>query len=277
MLKSFTTFKKEKIDSIAIGGFDGVHRGHQVLIEKLTQNGALLIVHRGGVGLTPLDARCLYHDRDCIMIELSKIKEMSAEAFVLFLQEEFPALKKIIVGYDFRFGKDRKGDSTLLQKLFSGQVEVVEEVFYDGTSVHAKKIKSLLLEGKVSSANALLGRDYSIQGVVVQGQGIGKEALYPTLNIKTENFFLPKEGVYTTRARIQGIMYPAVTFIGKRLSTDEAFSIETYLLEEDFSKEVDNVEIFFVDFIRENRKFSDLGDLKRQITQDIEVAKLKLL
>jgi riboflavin kinase/FMN adenylyltransferase len=276
MLKSFTTLEKNKIDSIAIGGFDGVHIAHQVLISNLTSDGALLIVHRGGLGLTPRHERCLYHDKKCFFLELESIKEMEAEDFVKLLLSEFPNLQKIVVGYDFHFGRERRGDVNLLQSLFPGEVCVVDEVFHEDISIHSKKIKAFLAEGKIEKANALLGRDYIIEGKVVQGQGIGKERLYPTLNITSGDFFLPKEGVYASYVEIEGSRYPSVLFIGNRLSTDGDFSIEVHLLDEDFEQEVERIRIYFVDFLRENRKFMSLGELKEQITQDIQEAKLRL-
>ena len=276
MLKSFTTLEKTKIDSIAIGGFDGVHLGHQVLLSKLTSHGAMLVIHRGGVGLTPNEERCTYHDRGCFLLELSRVKMMSASSFVDFLTKEFPALKKIVVGYDFRFGKNREGDVALLKKLFKGEVFVVDEVFYHDVSIHAQTIKRLLLEAKIEEANRLLGRAYSLKGRVIKGQGIGKEQLYATLNLDTGDFFLPAEGVYATRVEIAGEFYPSVSFIGKRISTDGAFSVETHILDESFECMREEVRLFFVSFVRKNRKFKDLRDLKVQISQDIGEAKLKL-
>ncbi len=276
MLKSFTTLEKNEVESIAIGGFDGVHLAHQVLISKLGEKDALLIIHRGGVGLTPSDERCLYHDKKCMMLEFEKIKELQPEDFVRFIQKEFVNLKKIVVGYDFFFGKDRRGDIVLLKAMFAGEVQVVDEVFHEGLSVHSRKIKALLSLGEIQKANMLLGRTYAIKGEVIKGQGLGKKELYPTLNLCTGAFFLPQEGVYATKVKIKGREYPSVTFIGKRISTDEAFSIETHLLDEDFDEVVEKVELFFVEYLRENRKFEDLRDLKVQISQDIKEAKTKL-
>ena len=274
MLKSFITLEKSKIDSIAIGGFDGVHLAHQQLISKLSKNGALLIVNRGGIGLTPGAERCLYHDKQCMILEFAKIKDIEAEEFVAFLQNEFINLQKIVIGYDFLFGKNRKGDLKLLKTLFSGEIEVVNEFFYEGISVHSGKIKEFLSLGDVKQANALLGRAYAVKGNVISGQGLGKKALYPTLNLSCGSFFLPKEGVYATKVKANGRTYPSVTFIGKRLSTDAAFSIETHILDVDFEEEVTRVELFFSGYLRENKKFDDLRDLKAQITRDIEAAKL---
>jgi riboflavin kinase/FMN adenylyltransferase len=276
MLKSFTTLEKNKIDSIAIGGFDGVHIAHQVLISNLTPDGALLIVHRGGLGLTPKDERCHYHDKKCFFLELEAIKQVQAQDFVMLLLQEFPNLQKIVVGYDFHFGKGRKGDIKLLKSLFLGEVYVVDEVFYEDISIHSKKIKTFLSEGEIEKANALLGREYIIKGAVIHGQGIGKARLYPTINMTSGDFFLPQDGVYACRVDIAGEVYPSVTFIGKRMSTDGEFSIEVHILDKDFMQEIENITVHFVSFLRKNRKFDNLDDLKRQITQDIAGAKLKL-
>jgi len=276
MLKSFTTLEKNEIESIAIGGFDGVHVAHQILLSKLTDKGALLIIHRGGLGLTPKEERCHYHDKRCFFLELEDIKQVEAEDFVTLLLQEFPNLQKIVVGYDFHFGTGRKGDVTLLKSLFEGEVCVVEEVFHEDISIHSKKIKTFLSEGEVEKANALLGREYTITGDVIQGQGIGKERLYPTINMTSGDFFLPQDGVYACWADVAGEVYPSVAFIGKRVSTDGAFSIEVHLLDEDFSQEVKKISLRFVSFLRENKKFDVLSNLKKQITQDIKEAKLKL-
>jgi len=276
MLKSFTTLEKSKIDSIAIGGFDGMHIAHQVLIDKLSDDGALVIIHRGGIGLTPAAERCQYFDKKCLILEFDKIKGMEAESFVTFLQEAFPLLQKIVVGYDFCFGKGRGGNTEMLKTLFSGEVEVIEEVFIDTISVHSHKIKELLGNKEIKKANMLLGRPYSIKGDVIPGQGLGKKALYPTFNLDTKLFFLPGEGVYATKAKIADKMYPSVSFIGKRLSTDNNFSIETHILDENFSENVESMELFFSAYLRENKKFEDLRDLKNQISQDIARAKAML-
>lgn len=277
MLKFFTTLEKEKIDSIALGGFDGVHLAHQKLLSYLTPQGAMLVVHRGGRGLTPREERCAYHDRGCIFVELASVKSMSAKKFVGFLEEAFPALKKIVVGYDFRFGLDRQGDVALLKRLFKGEVKVVGEVLHEGVSVHSQEIKRLLFEGEVAQANALLGREYSLKGRVISGQGIAKKELYATLNLDTGDFFLPRDGVYATRVKIAQVTYPSVTFVGSRESTDGLFSVETHILDRDFHEKIDEkVQLYFVDFVRLNKKFLDLRDLKAQISQDIRRVKTML-
>ena len=269
MKRSSTTLKNDEIDSIAIGGFDGIHLAHQKLISHLTANGALMIVDNKNASLTPKTERCHYLNHACIFLTFSKIRDLSADAFVAFLQKEFKNLKKIVVGYDFRFGKDAQGDTIMLQELFDGEVVVIEEVFINNISIHSRVIRDMLKEGKIKEANKLLGRAYEIEGRVIQGQGVGKKLLYATLNLEVTDFLIPKEGVYATFTKIGDTKYRSASFVGKRVSTDEKFSIETHILDEDFKLTPKEVRIVFVDFIRENRKFEDLSLLKEQISKDI--------
>ncbi len=276
MLRSSSISRKDKITALAIGGFDGMHLAHQQLISRLEGEGALLIVEKHfATALTPGEVRCRFAPRECacFFLDFEMIRSMRAERFVDFLAEQFPALRKIVVGYDFRFGKDRLGDPKMFEKIPGVEVEVVEEQKCDGISVHADTIRKLLRSGEVDAANRLLGRLYTIRGEVISGQGLGTRSLYPTLNIRTQNYLLPREGVYITRASLHERTYPALTFIGRRLSTDAAFSIETHILDSTITDEVQEVEVRFLSFLRENRKFDDLKHLKAQIGEDIAVAK----
>ncbi len=274
MLKSSSISKKDKITSIAIGGFDGLHRAHQELLSRLDDHGAILIVEKSfSEALTPGGERCRYSERPCFFLDFSTIKEMSAEDFTAYLHEAFPALRKIVVGYDFRFGKDRLGTPETFRRIPGVEVEIVSEQKEEGISIHANTIRTLIKEGKIALANRLLGRPYRIRGRVVSGQGLGKEHFFPTLNLQTQNFLLPREGVYLTEAIIGARSYPALTFIGKRLSTDNAFSVETHILNDVIDGPVEEMEILFLDYLRENQKFEKFEDLKKQIAQDVEEGK----
>ncbi len=265
--------KKDEIDTIAIGGFDGIHVAHKTLIDKTGEKGAVVIIDKNYANLTPNSYRCFYIDQPCIFIDLSKIKDLSGEEFVKLLTKEFPNLKKIVVGYDFRFGKNRSKDANDLKKLFDGEVEIVKEIKIDGISVHSKTIRELLKKGDLKTAKKLLGRNYSIFGNVIKGLGIGSKELYPTINLSTGNFLLPKEGVYATFSKIDDKTFSSVTFIGKRETIDGSFSIETHILDRFDLKDIKTVEVIFVEYLRENKKFKDLQNLKKQIEEDIKEAK----
>ena len=270
MLRSFTTLKKSDVTSIAIGGFDGLHTAHKELISNLDSCGALVVIDRGGVGLTPHEYRCRYTDKGCFLVPLVDIRGMSAASFVKFLQDEFKSLQKIVVGYDFRFAKDREGDTKLLKELFDGEVIVVEEITKDGISVHSRVIKDMLKLHDLKSVKTLLGREYAISAKVVKGQGIGKKELFATLNLDIGEFFLPANGVYASYSKIEDTSYKSVTFIGNRVSTDGSFSVETHILNQQLDEDISSVEVTFVEFIRDNQKFESLSDLKVQIQKDID-------
>lgn len=269
MLKRSTILNKQSVDTLAIGSFDGLHMGHRQLIRRLGENGALFVIDKDQANLTPGVKRGLYAGYPCMFYHFLKVKHLSGSDFVALLQKEFPNLKKLLVGYDFHFGHNRSCTAEDLKVLFEGEVEVIDAFLYKGIAVHSSEIRRYLLDGKINEANRFLGREYSVSGTIIQGQGIGKKELVPTLNLSIKEYLIPKEGVYATRTKIGNQFYNSVSFIGKRLSTDGAFSIETHLIEQTVETEIEHVELFFVSFIRDNKQFTSLPLLKEQILSDI--------
>ncbi len=275
MKRPSTVLVKDSVETIAIGSFDGIHLGHKQLIDRLGSHGALFVIDKDQANLTPGLKRSEYSKYPCMFYHFLKVKDLSGEEFMVLLKKEFVNLKKIVVGYDFWFGKQRSCSATDLIKLFDGEVEIVKEFLYDGVSVHSSVIREALVSKDIDNANRFFGREYSLVGRVVKGQGLGKKELYPTINIKTKDYLLPSDGVYATRTKIGEKIYDSVSFLGTRVSTDCKYSIETHVLDDDIEVG-DELEIFFVHFLRENRKFSNLKDLKTQITIDIDSAKSAL-
>ena len=261
------------IKSISIGSFDGIHVAHKTLINKAD---ALVIIERNGGYLTSGFKRSNFTSKVCCFYHFDTIKGLTPEAFVQKLKTDFPKLEKIVIGYDFIFGKNRAGNTKVLQELFDGNVEVVEEVSIEGVSVHSRTIKEYLREGNIAMANKLLGRTYSIDGEVVSGQGIGKKELVPTLNLNVKEYQLPLEGVYATQTKIDEEWLPSVSFLGHRVTTDDSFAVETHIICKDIGVIQGNIEMKFVDFIRENQKFESLDALKQQIEDDINQTKVIL-
>ena len=267
-MKSISTISKDSVISLAIGGFDGIHLAHQELIKRAQ---ALMIVSKYNSNLTPKEYRCKFVKKPCFFYELDDIKKLGCLEFAKFLKEEFPGLKKIVVGYDFRFGFNRSCTPEQLKSNF--EVEIVDEVVIDGISVHSGVIREFISSGKIEEAGKLLGRAYSIEGEVIKGQGIGKKELVATLNISVCDFLLPQNGVYATKCSIDDKMYDSVTFIGVRESTDGCFSVETHIIDKDIKNRGKKVEIFFYKKIRDNKKFNSLNELKKQIKEDIKTVK----
>ena len=270
-LSTVTTLKNST--SIAIGGFDGMHIGHQALFRELDENGVIVVIETGYANLTPAKYREHYTTHKIVYLQLEDIRHLDAEGFIELLKEKFPKLQKIVVGYDFHFGKDRRYSFDDLQKLFCGEVVVVDEVKHNGDSVHSHKIRAKLQIGDIKGANEFLGHNYMISGKRVDGQGLGSRELVATLNLQVKDFLLPKEGVYVTLTRIDNEehFHPSVSFIGHRVSTDGSFAVESHILDGEMKCE-EKAEISFVDFIRNNEKFDSLEELKKAIQKDIKVA-----
>jgi riboflavin kinase/FMN adenylyltransferase len=245
-----------------IGGFDGMHIAHQELLKRSN----FFIVIEKGSSITPGFERCYYTNLGCEYLMLKNIKNLSPLEFIKILQKM--NIKKLVLGEDFRFGKDRKGDINLLKKFF--EVEVIKEIKIDGIGVHSHIIRKFIKED-IKKANKFLGRNYKIKGTQIKGQGLGNKELVPTINIELfKPYIIPKEGVYITKTN----NLLSLTFIGTR-STDNNFSIETHIINNG-KWVIDNkklIEIEFIDFLRENRKFDNLKDLKQQIQKDIDFLK----
>ena len=270
-----TTFAK--VNSIAIGGFDGMHLAHQKLFSTLDEAyGAVVVIETGYANMTMGLDRQKYTNHPVKIYELPDIKHLDAQGFVAKLYADFPLLEHIVVGYDFHFGKDRAYDATDLQAYFKGRVSVVEKVTKDDVAIHSHVIREYLRSGDIKQAKHFLGRDYSVSGSVIKGQGIGSKELVPTINIVT-NQLLPKAGVYVSLTRINDDVsfHPSVTFLGHRVTTDGKEAIETHILDKDIG-EVYSVEVVFMQYLRENQKFEELSDLKEAIFSDINSAQ-KLL
>lgn len=267
-----------KVDSIAIGGFDGMHIGHQQLFNELGKNGAIVVIETGYANLTPKTEREHYTHYPIFYYSLEDIRHLEGEEFVHMLQERFPHLTKIVVGYDFHFGKNRRYSHADLGELFAGEVKVIDQVCIENDSVHSHKIRSKIQIGDISGANRFLGHNYCIKGQVVKGQGIGKTDLVPTINLECSGYLLPYEGVYAALTRIDGEehFHPSVVFIGHRVTTDGSYAIESHILGEEI-KSCDRATICFVKFLRKNQKFESLETLKNAISDDILNARRELI
>jgi len=266
-----TLLTRDNITAVAIGHFDGVHRGHKELLKRLGVYGGLVVIDKNKANITPGLKRAEYSRYPCFLYDFNEIKGLSGEEFIALLKRDFKNLQKIVVGFDFRFGRGRAWDKYDLARIFDGEVEIVDEFCFEGMGVHSSAIREYIKQGEIYKANLLLGREYSIEGRVIKGQGIGSRELVPTLNLDIKNYLLPREGVYATRTRIGNKTYGSVTFIGNRVSTDGNFSVETHVLNENIADARD-VAVCFIKRLRDNLKFSDLASLKAQIKIDINAA-----
>jgi riboflavin kinase/FMN adenylyltransferase len=266
-----------KVEAIAIGGFDGMHVGHRALFDALGEHGAIVVIETGYANLTPKKEREHYTHYPMYYYPLEEIRHLEGLEFVELLTRKFPNLKKIVVGYDFHFGKNRRYSHNDLKTFFAGDVCVIDEVSHNGDSIHSHKIRAKLQIGDIAGANQFLGHNYQVKGRVICGQGIGKDQLVPTINLECEGFLLPKEGVYAALTRIddEEHFHPSVVFVGHRVSTDGSFAVESHILD-GIVGECLSATVSFVSFLRENQKFESLQELKNTIKKDIFAANTTL-
>ena len=271
-------FNQQDITSIAIGSFDGMHFAHQQLFKRLDsnniKNSLIIVIENGKANLTPYNFRDRFTKYPIFYIKLEKIKDLTAIEFINFLKEKFINLQKIVIGYDFKFGKNRKYDIRDIKENSNFQVDIIDEVKLNNNSIHSTLIRDFIKNGDMENAKKFLNRFYIIFGKIIKGQGLGSKEFVPTINIFTENFLLPKAGVYLTYTTIKNEIYESITFLGHRLTTDGNFAIETHILNKkiDFIPKNIDIEIEFIKLLRENLKFTNFKNLKIQIDKDCKNA-----
>ena len=264
---------KNSITSIAIGGFDGMHIAHQGLFKNLDVNGAIVSIESGYANLTPKKYRQEYSIYPIFYYILEDIRHLEGCEFIKLLKQEFPNLKRIVVGFDFCFGKDRKYCIEKLKEFFDGEVIVIEEIKLNNIGVHSRIIRDYIKSGDIKMANKLLGKEYKIYGQKIKGQGLGTKSFVPTINLKVDEFLLPNEGVYITKTILDEVEFNSITFLGHRLTTDGSYAVETHILDENIENKDYRIQIKFYEKSRENKKFDNFEELKNQILEDINLAK----
>ena len=284
---------------LALGNFDGLHRGHVKIVERI-QRGAL---ERGGTSVVltfdPHPPRVLRPDKApaLLMTKAQKLDalaragvqgaavvrftpEMSQwepDAFVRTVLVEWLRVAEVWVGADFLFGRNRSGNFTLLKSLgaqYGFRAEKIDPIRYKDFVVSSTRIRRLVGEGRVDEAGALLGHHYALDGVVVEGARRGRELGFPTANLATDNELIPPHGVYATAVTVDGSFYPSVTNIGQRPTFGEqsATTIEAHLIGRTIDLYGKTVRLAFVQRLRDERKFPDIEALKDQIAADVRRA-----
>ncbi|MGN0436706.1 MAG: bifunctional riboflavin kinase/FAD synthetase, partial [Wujia sp.] len=278
-----------KLDNttVALGKFQGLHLGHMLLLDKTVdiarENGLNSVVCSVDV---PYD-RTLYNNRErCKIIEKKGIdflvkcpftKEFAAltplEFVKSFLVDKLNA-KYVVVGSDFCFGCNRQGNVDTLKKIcgeFSINVVIIDKLSVDGEIISTSYIKKLILSGNIQGVEKFLGRYYSITGVVSHGRRLGRTLGFPTINIiPDEEKLLPPFGVYESLVYCGHRVYKGVTNIGTNptICSDKKISVETNII--DFNGDLyDNeITVAFVRYLRPQKKFNTVDELKNQITLD---------
>ncbi|MFN7976996.1 MAG: bifunctional riboflavin kinase/FAD synthetase [Vicinamibacterales bacterium] len=285
---------------LALGNFDGLHRGHQKIIERVRRSA----VDRNGAALVltfdPHPPRVVRPDKapPLLMTMPQKLEALSRagltgtavvrfteafskwspDAFVRQVLVEWLRVSEVWVGADFLFGHERAGTFSVLRTLgaqYGFKAEKIDPVRYKEFVVSSTRIRRLVAEGRVDEAGALLGHHYAIGGTVVHGAQRGRLLGFPTANLSTDNELVPPTGVYATAAEIGGTRWPAVTNIGVRPTFESAgaITIETHVLGLDADVYGAPLSLSFIQRLRDERRFPDLDTLKEQIQSDVRRAR----
>ena len=284
---------------VTIGNFDGVHRGHQRIFERVIESAKNVgapslaitfephpkkVIHperHPFFLLTPLDEKLALIEScgiDAVLVINFNIEfaRTTAGEFVRSILWNALRIKKIFIGYDYTFGKDREGNADFLRDRgaqLGFDIEQIEAVFIDNYVVSSTNVRLSILDGNVRLASRMLGRYYNISGTVVQGFRRGTGMGFPTANIQAEKV-IPRAGVYVIYAIIDGLRYEGVLNIGFNPTFgNEELSVEGHLF--DFQGNIygKKVTILFVDRLRDEMKFPSPQELAEQIAKDIERGK----
>jgi riboflavin kinase/FMN adenylyltransferase len=298
---ALTTLKFNAVKQVmALGDFDGIHLGHQEVIQRtlaiareLSLPASIMTFHphpRVVLGqskyeqnLTPLDDKlALFSNMGIEYVYLVNFTLTFARISPLEFVEQVlvpMGLHSIVVGFDFTFGHEGKGTPESLRQMGQGlfSVQIIPPFHFEGEKVSSTNIRVHLMEGQIAEANHLLGRTYRICGRVVTGDGRGRTIGFPTANIEpSDDYVIPKKGVYAVRCRVNGHQYNAVMNIGTKPTFTEngvKQTLEAHLFDFDQSIYNQEIEVEFVQYLRQEQKFASVDQLIQQIHQDAAEAK----
>jgi riboflavin kinase/FMN adenylyltransferase len=288
---------------VTIGNFDGVHLGHREIFRRVVRSAHEL----GGTSVVmtfvPHPLKVLAPERAPRLINTDAEKERliaascvdvlicapftrelagySAERFVRELLVERIGTRHLIIGYDYAFGRGREGDGVFLRRQgerLGFTVEVLEPIRREAEVYSSSRIRSMLVQGEVEEAVALLGRHFSLEGTVVHGAGRGRQLGFPTANLCTAKEILPKLGVYAVKVKRGETLLDGVLNIGSNptFGDQSNTSIEVHLF--DFAGEIydETLRVYFLARLRDERRFPSVTELQRAIADDIGRARTLL-
>ena len=289
--KSTDSVKSEPLVT-SIGGFDGIHLGHQALFKKAfdVSNAMFQIVTFSEIpkiyfnkDLKPLidqDQRSSIFEKllpkNIIFLDFKSVNKMNAQEFCQFLEHNLQT-EKLVIGKDFRFGNQRVGDvNTLINYFGEENVTLLDDFLISSEKVSTTKIRLFYAQGKIKEAEKYLGRPISYTGTVVRGKRLGSSIGFPTANVQLHNLTqLPRFGVYAVRVHIDKKTYLGCLNIGINPTVEANLDtkIEIHIIE--FEENIYDKDISFelIEFIRDEKKFGSIDDLTAQIQLDVDKIK----
>ena len=299
-VQSISNYDKKHFTAITIGTFDGVHLGHRKILLRLIKNAPILHLKSTVLTFSPHPRMVLQQDSniellntveekiailnklglDCLIIHpfTKEFSRLSATEFVREMLVNNLKAKKIIVGYDHRFGRDRKADINKLiafGKALDFEVEEIPAQEINDVSISSTKIRKALKEGEIKVANSFLGYDYMLTGIVIKGKGLGKQLGYPTANIHIEEDYklIPKDGVYSVKSYLNNTTVYGMMNIGYKptvYGTEKSIEINFFDFDQDLYGK--KIQIDILDRIRDEHKFNSVEELRIQLKKDRETS-----
>lgn len=287
---------------LSIGNFDGFHLGHQALISRLqevakSQNAKSAVITFSSHPSTilrpncPVPLLCTEEQKTKLLSEsgidqlyslefTQDFSEQSAEDFLTYLKAYLP-FTHLVLGSDARLGKDRQGDKLTVEALAKKLGFIVEyfpDYLIDGERVSSGRIRELISKGSIDQVSRLLGRPYSIYSQVIRGSGKGTAIGFPTANIGLDSLCLPPFGVYVVRLECDGAVYKGVANIGiaPTLKHQQTATMEVHLFNQSVDLYGKFVNTILMQFIRPEKRFENIDELKLQIARDVMVAQRAL-
>lgn len=301
-IKDLGSYQQDTASAITLGKFDGLHRGHQKLIQKICElkksQGVTSVVFafnmipffekqgicRRGI-MTNEERREHLEDIVDILVECpfdEHISHVSAEDFIEQILVNKFHVKYIVVGTDFRFGHNKRGDVAMLAayaKRYGYELFVLEKERYGEREISSSYIKEALKQGNIEDVNAMLGYPYVINGFVEHGKKLGRKLGFPTINVHpSDEKLLPPKGVYVDRVRIDDTWYGGIGNIGVKptVTEEKRMLVESYLFgyEGDAYDKPARIELYT--FKRPEQKFESVEEMKHQVENDIAYAEAYL-
>ena len=286
---------------LALGNFDGVHRGHRKILERVRRGAG----ERGSAAIVmtfdPHPPRVVRPDKapPLIMTLAQKLEAIAdtgvhgaaivrftrdlsqwdPETFVRNVLVDWLHVAEVWVGANFLFGHDRTGNFSMLRTLglrYGFRAEKIDPIRYKDFVVSSTRIRRLISEGRVDEAGALLGHQYYVDGSVAHGDGRGRSIGFPTANLATDNELLPPHGVYATTVTIDGTVRGSVTNVGVRPTVDQSGRtvVECHVFDEDRDLYGRGIRVGFVQRLRDERRFESVDALREQIDADCSKARV---
>lgn len=298
IITDISSYNPKEEFAVTIGNFDGVHIGHQRLIDKLLSVSTENNLKSGILTFNPHPLKYFSNDIKLINTNEQKLKIFDSfninTAFMMEFNETIAGIdpeifireylikklkaKYIIVGYDYHFGKKRKGNFVLLQELskrYDFTPIRIPRVTRETKTVSSTNIRKYIDNGEMQEAAEMLGRNYSIIGTVIRGDGIASKIGFPTANVHPDNELMPPAGVYATSTTVAGVEYKSVTYFGNRPTFNgmDLYRVETNIF--NFSQNLygEKIEVYIHKKLRGEMKFNGVEALTHQIKLDVDNAK----